>query len=119
MKKHTKLYFDHFGFDPELPIMDELFGIRAVDIHHIDAKGMGGNPNGDKDVIENLMAATRRVHEMYGDKKDLKPFLKEAHLSFMEDEIPFIRKQPHREEFNIMFDYKEYREIILWYRQQN
>jgi len=48
-----------------------------VDIHHIDARGMGGGK--DADVIENLMAVCRSCHEKYGDKKEYKEFLKRIH----------------------------------------
>lgn len=55
----------------------EICGKRAVDIHHIDARGMGGSKN--KDVIENLMALCRRHHDMYGDKRQYKQYLKDIH----------------------------------------
>ena len=32
-----------------------------VDVHHIDPRGMGGNP--DKDVFENLIGLGRRCHD--------------------------------------------------------
>ena len=50
---------------------------RAVDIHHIQARGMGGSSS--KDTIENLMALCRVCHIEYGDKKQHMEFLKETH----------------------------------------
>ena len=56
MKPYTKAYLKHFGYSPGEFIPCEICGSKAVDINHIDARGMGGNPAGDKDVLENLMA---------------------------------------------------------------
>jgi hypothetical protein len=36
---------------------------KAIDICHIEPKGMGGNPNKEKDRIENLIAGCRNCHE--------------------------------------------------------
>jgi hypothetical protein len=85
MKSYTKRYLQHFGYSISDFIPCEIpdCGQRAVDICHIDARGMGGNPSGDKDDIENLMAKCRQHHHEYGDKKHLKDWLKEVHLKFM------------------------------------
>ena len=80
MKKHTAIYMNHFGYDINDFIPCEVCGGRAVDIHHIEPRGMGGNPKGDKDVITNLQALCRPCHESLGDKKQYKEFLKEKHL---------------------------------------
>lgn len=77
MRKHTKIYLKEMGFDMSDFIPCEICGKRAVDIHHIDARGMGGSKN--KDVIENLMALCRRHHDMYGDKRQYKQYLKDIH----------------------------------------
>jgi len=79
MKKHTKIYLDYFGYSKEDFIHCEICEARAVDIHHIDARGMGGDPKGDKDVIENLMAVCRNCHNEYGDKIQHKELLKKIH----------------------------------------
>jgi 5-methylcytosine-specific restriction endonuclease McrA len=76
MKKHTKIYFDYFNYDICDFVPCETCGSKAVDIHHIDARGMGGS---DKDNIENLMALCRNCHIKYGDIKDKKEWLKELH----------------------------------------
>jgi len=75
MKKHTKVYVDHFGWSDFYPC--EVCGARAVDIHHIHPRGMGGSKT--KDVIENLMALCRSCHIEYGDKKQFINFLKQKH----------------------------------------
>lgn len=67
MKKHTKIYLDYFGYGMEDFIPCEICGNKAVDIHHIDCRGMGGSSK--KDKIENLMALCRECHITYGDKK--------------------------------------------------
>jgi len=54
----------------------EICGNTAVDIHHIEARGMGG---GNKDTIENLMGLCRSCHIQYGDKKQHKEMLKVVH----------------------------------------
>jgi 5-methylcytosine-specific restriction endonuclease McrA len=79
MKQHTKIYLEHFGYDVEDPFVPcEICEQRAVDIHHISARGMGGSHK--KDEIENLMALCRECHIQYGDIKELIPTLQEIHL---------------------------------------
>jgi 5-methylcytosine-specific restriction endonuclease McrA len=83
MRKHTKIYFDYFGYTGQEFIACEVCGRKAVDIHHIDCKGMGGATS--KDKIENLMAVCRECHIKYGDKKDLIDFLIQIHKDFIEN----------------------------------
>lgn len=66
-----------FGYGVDSFIPCELCGKQAVDIHHIDARGMGGSK--EKDNIENLQAVCRECHIEYGDKKQFKDFLKRVH----------------------------------------
>ena len=82
MKKHTKIYFDFFGFDESDFISCEICGNKANDIHHIEARGMGGSKT--KDFIENLQAVCRKCHDSYGDKTEFKELLKRVHLKYME-----------------------------------
>jgi len=84
MKKHTKIYYQALGYDQSDFVASELSGKPANDIHHIDCKGMGGNPKGDKDRIENLQAVTREEHLKYGDKKKYLKFLYSKHFQFLE-----------------------------------
>lgn len=77
MKKHVKVYLDHFGYGAEDFIPCEVCSSRAVDIHHIEARGMGGSKK--LDTIENVMALCRNCHVEYGDKKQYMDNLKAVH----------------------------------------
>jgi hypothetical protein len=66
MKSHVKIYLKSCGYDVSDFIPCEVCGTKAVDIHHIDARGMGGDRK--KDIIENLMALCRFCHNEFGDK---------------------------------------------------
>ena len=77
MKKYVKTYLDYFGYDQSSWIACEMCGQTAVDINHIDAKGMGGSKL--KDNIENLMAMCRKCHMDLGDKKEHKVMMKVVH----------------------------------------
>jgi len=43
MQEHTKIYMDAYGYDIGDFIACEITGAPAVDIGHIDCRGMGGN----------------------------------------------------------------------------
>jgi len=77
MKQHTKIYLKEMGYDESDFIPCEICSHRAVDIHHIEARGMGGTKT--KDSIENLMALCRSCHVAFGDVADLKDYLKKIH----------------------------------------
>lgn len=77
MKKHTKIYLDYFGYGIDSVILCEVCGARAVDLHHIFRRGMGGSK--EADTIENIMALCREHHIEYGDKKQYIEYLKEIH----------------------------------------
>jgi hypothetical protein len=86
MKKHTKVYFNFFNveYDPVSGwhnCVSEISGLPAVDIHHIESRGMGGSKNADR--IENLMALTREEHEHYGDKTEHLEYLKQTHADYI------------------------------------
>lgn len=81
MKQHTKIYLDYFDYPDFVPC--EICSKTAIDIHHIDARGMGGDPTGKKDVIENLMALCRGCHLRHGDVKEEVEWLKEIHMKFI------------------------------------
>lgn len=85
MKKHTKVYLDYFDYTGDEFIPCEICGARAVDIHHIDCRGMGGSKA--KDEIENLMALCRPCHMKYGDIKDKIENLKKIHAKHLSRDI--------------------------------
>ena len=68
---------NHFGYDISSFIPCEVCGKKAIDIHHVEARGLGGSK--EADAIENLMALCREDHVKFGDKKQYKDFLKEKH----------------------------------------
>ena len=61
MVKYKKIYMDYHGYGIDDTILCENCGGVAVDIHHIEPRGMGGNPK--KDTIGNLIALCRPCHE--------------------------------------------------------
>lgn len=80
MKPHIKIYLKFFDYDESSWIQCEIPGCgkQAVDIHHINSRGMGGTKH--KDDINNLMALCRAHHVEYGDISELKEILTEIHL---------------------------------------
>lgn len=84
MKKHIKIYLEHFDYDTDDFIPCEVCGRKAVDIHHIDCRGMGGSKT--KDTIENLQALCRPCHLEYGDKKQWVEMLKDKHKQRLNNE---------------------------------
>lgn len=81
MQKHTKIYLDYFSLSEADFVACEICGAKAVDIHHIECRGMGGSKT--KDFIENLQALCRNCHIEYGDISELKDNLKAVHLKYM------------------------------------
>ena len=77
MKPYVKLYMTYFGYDESDFIPCEMCGSKAVDIHHVSSRKMGGQK--DKDTIENLMAVCRECHVKFGDKKQYVNLLKKIH----------------------------------------
>jgi len=77
MKKHTQIYLKAMGYDTTDFICCEVCQAQAVDIHHIESRGMGGSKHAD--TIENLMALCRKCHVEFGDKKQYKELLVATH----------------------------------------
>ena len=82
MKKHTRKYLKHFdlGEHQDVFIGCEICGRPSADIHHLDARGMGGDKTGEKDRIENLMALCREHHIKCGTDKEFNEQAKIIHL---------------------------------------
>ncbi len=100
MRNHTKIYLSSLGYDVADFIPSEISGVKAADIHHVICKGMGGDPTGEKDRIENLMALTRREHDKYGDKKQHMSFLYQTHKIFLERKNINFDKQYLEDQIN-------------------
>lgn len=86
MQRHVREYLVWMGYDEHDFIPCELTGGKAVDIHHIDCKGMGGVGGDREKIVEsiyNLMALTREAHEELGDKEMFKEALYEAHFQMI------------------------------------
>jgi 5-methylcytosine-specific restriction endonuclease McrA len=77
MKKHTKIYFDYFGYQIPSDVLCENCNAQAVDIHHLEPRGMGGNKR--KDAIENLIALCRNCHLKAENNKEFNQVLKGIH----------------------------------------
>lgn len=80
---HRTLYFSHFNISHGDRVPCEVCGQKASDIHHIDARGMGGTSK--EEDINNLMALCRYHHDLYGDKEQYMALLIHIHqlkLSF-------------------------------------
>ena len=84
MKSYKKIYIKFFDYLATDFIPCEVCGSRAVDIHHIECKGMGGSKK--KDTIQNLMAVCRICHIEYGDKKQHLEWLQEIHKKKIEEQ---------------------------------
>lgn len=81
MKDHTKVYMKFFGYDVSDFIACEVCGSKAVDIHHIEARGMGASK--DRNEPSNLMALCRKCHVDYGDKGQYMDMLQLTHRKFI------------------------------------
>ena len=78
MKKHNKLYLDFFDYGEQDFVMCEMCEQdRAVDIHHLERRGMGST---DKDFIENLMGLCRFCHIKAEEDSSFNMFARIKHL---------------------------------------
>lgn len=67
MKHHVKVYLNAHGYKQGDFIPCEICQSKAVDVHHIKSRGMGGSKN--RDTASNLMALCRKHHnQMHGVK---------------------------------------------------
>lgn len=79
MKKYKQIYFFYFGYGEQDFIPCEYCGNEAVDVHHLDNKGMGGSKS--KDYIGNLMGLCRECHNKAHSYVKFNNKLKEIHKS--------------------------------------
>ena len=78
MVKHKKVYITFFNLDICDRIPCTTCSQEAVDIHHIQPRGMGGS---DKDYIENLAALCRLCHDKAESSSSFNKTVKMIHLS--------------------------------------
>ena len=81
MKKHTKIYLKHFNYGIEDFIPCTVCNSKAVDIHHISARKMGGSKT--KDFIENLLSLCRACHDKAESSKEFNQEVKQKHLKLL------------------------------------
>ena len=80
MQKHTKVYFDFFGYDEGSYIECEMeCGSRAVDIHHLLKRSKIGSKQ-ERDYIENLVGLCRDCHINAESDKCFNMYVKIKHL---------------------------------------
>lgn len=79
--KHVQVYYDFFDLDEMDDVYCEICGRKAVDIHHVFSRGMGGRKSAND--IKYLMAVCREDHDKYGDKKQYRQMLIEIHFNKM------------------------------------
>ena len=82
MRKHTAVYMQAMNYSVADWIPCEYCGKTAVDINHIEPRGMGGSKT--KDYIGNLVAMCRSCHLDFEAKKITKEELQEIHNRFLE-----------------------------------
>ena len=77
MQKHTKVYFDFFGYDESDYIPCEMCGSKAVDIHHLERRTRNKVTN---DYIENLVGLCRDCHNSCENEKSFNMYTRIKHL---------------------------------------
>jgi len=75
---HIKVYLKYFGYGEQDFIPCEMCKERAVDVHHIRPKSLGGT-----DEIENLIGLCRRCHNLAHRKYLVEHDLLLVHKRFM------------------------------------
>jgi len=75
---YKKVYITFFNYSKEDYIPCEFCKKQAVDIHHIDNKGMGGSVS--KDFIENLVALCRECHDKCHNESLFNKIIRILHL---------------------------------------
>jgi len=83
MIKHKRIYVEYFGYGDQSFVPCEICGKEAVDVAHIDHRGMGGSKT--KDYIENLMGLCRKHHHDLDNGRVHKDVYKARHEMFMNE----------------------------------
>ena len=80
MVNHKKVYITFFNLDISDRILCTSCGQVAVDIHHINPRGMGGS---EKDYIENLVALCRSCHNKAESNSSFNTYIRIKHLKLI------------------------------------
>ena len=90
MKKYVKTYFDYFDYpiDEDFFVPCECCKQKAVDIHHLQSRGMGfkeqlgikKGTNTHINEIENLVALCRTCHTIAESDREFNEKIKYVHL---------------------------------------
>ncbi len=80
MQKHTKVYFDFFGYDESSHIECEMCRATAVDIHHLERRTRNKVTN---DYIENLVGLCRSCHIKAESDRCFNMFCRIKHLELV------------------------------------
>ena len=99
LKKNTKVYMTFFDYGETDFITCEMCQQdRAVDIHHLEGRGMGGSSC--KDHIENLMGLCRDCHIKCESDSMFNCFAKIKHLELVCQQIyyniEYLKKYENR-----------------------
>lgn len=81
MKKHTQVYLKHFNLGETDYMYCEACGTHAVDVHHLNRRGMGGSKT--KDNVENLMGLCRKHHDLAEASPKANEKFKTMHATFL------------------------------------
>jgi hypothetical protein len=100
MKKHTKVYLnwirENYDLEPHEAVCEITGTNKSLDVCHIVPRGIGGNPSGNLDDINNLMCMTRVLHYYSEGNLELMPILKDIHGVFMNTGLPLYQTQPEK-----------------------
>lgn len=82
---YKQVYLKGSGYSQTDWIPCEVCSKTSVDIHHIEARGMGGTKR--KEEFSNLMALCRECHLIYGDITHKKEWLKQIHYNKFKNKL--------------------------------
>ena len=72
LKNNKKLFSDYWGYcESDIPLCGGCFKEPAVDIHHLDQKGMGGVKYNRLNRIDNLFPVCRSCHTIAHKNKSI------------------------------------------------
>ena len=95
MPEHTAVYMTAFGYSVGDLVISEISGLPCQDINHLDPRGMGGSRLKDETV--NLMALTRKEHDVFENYPEYKEWYKKVHLHFIATRKPYYLTHPNDE----------------------